>query len=98
MAYKLEEVVQGYQGGQEAEVGLGLRRGDGPRRPVEVVADGLCDPTEWDALVADGVQPGAGRGDSAASRVQACGEPVVGPAHAPWPGWNAYRNRHAFAA
>jgi hypothetical protein len=55
-------VVQGYQGGQEAEVGLGLRRGDGPRRHVEVVADGLCDPTEWDALVADRVQPGAGRG------------------------------------
>src|SRR5260221_8571462 len=45
-------------GGQEAEVGL--RRGAGPRRPVEVVAGGLCDPTEWDALVAGRVQPGAG--------------------------------------
>jgi hypothetical protein len=40
----------------------GLRADVSLARHVEVVADGLCDPMEWDALVADRVQPGAGRG------------------------------------
>jgi len=66
------------------------------RAHVEVVADGPCDLTEWDVLVADRVQPGAGR--FGGQPVRACGDPVIGPAQAPWPGWNAYRNRHAFAA
>jgi hypothetical protein len=51
--------------------------------------------TPWSPTACSRAPAGA---DSAASRVQACGDPVIGPAHAPWPGWNAYRNRHAFAA
>jgi hypothetical protein len=50
---------------------------------VEVVADGLCDPTEWGALVADRVQPGAGRGRFGGQPVQACGDPVIGPCSCP---------------
>ena len=79
-------------------MGLGLRRGDGPRRHVEAVAGGLCDPAEWDALVAGRVQPGAGRGRLAASPYRRA---VIQSSDLLMPfglAGTRDRNRHAFAA
>jgi len=61
----------------------------------ELLGAGARNGTPWSPTACSRAPAGA---DSAASRVRACGDPAIGPAHAPWPGWNAYRNRHAFAA
>lgn len=59
---------RGHQGGQEAEVGLSLCRGDGPRRHVEVVAEVSAvrrNGTPWSPTA---FSPAPAGTDSAASR------------------------------
>jgi len=54
-------VVEGDQGGQEAEVVVGLLAGDADRGQVQAAADGLGDVAERDAFIGGPVQPRPGR-------------------------------------